>query len=214
VLVYPDISTDWRYVDRAPRREAISSSQLMYHRLAHLDAAQPLRFRFDDDSQELFVAWLTELEGKLRDVGLHPALVSHLAKYRSLMPSLALLFELADEGRDKILLQHAKQAAAWCDYLESHARRIYSMIVSPERQAANELGRHLAAGWKHAEGIFTVRDVYRNEWHGLTTAEAVRRVLPLLEDAGWVRSVEMPFRKEGRPSEIYFVNPNVVRRRK
>ena len=66
----------------------------------------------------------------------------YLAKYRSLMPSLALLFELADDGRDKISLQHAKQAAAWCDYLESHARRIYSMIVSPERQAANELGRH------------------------------------------------------------------------
>jgi hypothetical protein len=55
---------------------------------------------------------------------------------------------------DMILLQHVKQAAAWCDYLESHARRIYSMIVSPERQAATELGRHLAAGWKRAEGMF------------------------------------------------------------
>jgi putative DNA primase/helicase len=211
VLVYPDISTDWRYVDRAPRREAISSSQLMYHRLAHLDAAQPLRFRFDGDSQELFVAWLTDLEGKLRDVGLHPALASHLAKYRSLMPSLALLFELADDGRDKILLQHAKQAAAWCDYLESHARRIYSMIVSPEKQGATELGRHLAAGWKGAEGMFTVRDVYRNEWRNLTTPEAVRRVLAILEDAGWVRLPEMQCGREGRPSEIYAINPKVGR---
>jgi putative DNA primase/helicase len=117
----------------------------MYHRLAHLDATQPLRFRFDGDSQELFVAWLTDLEGKLRDVGLHPALASHLAKYRSLMPSLALLFELADDGRDTISLQHAKQAAAWCDYLKSHAERIYSMIVSPEKQGAILLtGENLA----------------------------------------------------------------------
>ena len=152
VLVYPDIQQGWRYVDRAPRRETMSSAQKMYHRLAHLDAAQPISFRFDGNAQELFVAWLTELEGKLRGVGLHPALASHLAKYRGLMPSLALLFELADGGAGTVSLQHAKQAAAWCDYLESHARRIYSMIVSPERQAATELGRHLAAGWKSTEG--------------------------------------------------------------
>jgi len=51
VLVYPDIPQDWRYVDR----EAISNAQDMYHRLAHLDAAQPLRLRFDRDAQKLFV---------------------------------------------------------------------------------------------------------------------------------------------------------------
>jgi Protein of unknown function (DUF3987) len=214
VLVYPDIQQGWRYVDRAPRRETISSAQNMYHRLAHLDAAQPISFRFDGDAQELFVAWLTELEGKLRGDGLHPALASHLAKYRSLMPSLALLFELADDGAGIVSLQHAKQAAAWCDYLESHVRRIYSMIVSPERQAAAELGRHLAAGWKSTEGLFTVRDVYRNEWRDLTTPEAVRRVLPILEDAGWLRLVEMQSGKEGRPSEIYLVNPRLGRRKK
>lgn len=211
ILVYPDIPQNWRYVDRAPNREAISNAQHIYHRLAHLDAAQPQRFRFNDDAQELFVAWLTDLEGKLRDADLHPALVSHLAKYRSLMPSLALLFELADEGMDTILLQHAKQAAAWCDYLESHVRRIYSMIVAPDRRAATELGRHLAAGWKGAEGMFTVRDVYRNEWRGLTTPEAVRRVLLILEEAEWVRLAEIQCGKEGRPSEIYIINPKVAR---
>jgi len=185
----------------------------MYHRLAHLDAAQPFRFRFDGDAQELFVAWLTDLEGRLRAVGVHPALVSHLSKYRSLMPSLALLFELADDGSATISLQHAKQAAAWCDYLESHARRIYSMIVSPERQAAAELGRHLADGWKRDEGMFTVRDVYRNEWSGLTSPDAVRRTLPLLEDAGWVRPTESDA-ATGRPSELYLVNPRLARRSK
>jgi len=46
--------------------------------------------------RELFIEWLAELEAKIRGDELHPALVSHLSKYRSLMPSLALLFELAD----------------------------------------------------------------------------------------------------------------------
>jgi putative DNA primase/helicase len=213
VLVYPDIPQHWRYVDRVPHWEAISNAQGIFHRLAHLDTAQPLRFRFDGDAQALFVAWLAELEGKLRGVGLHPALVSHLAKYRKLMPSLALLFELADGGIETVSLTHAQQSAAWCDYLESHARRVYAMIISPERQAVAELGRHLADGWKRKEGMFTVRDVYRNEWSGLATPDAVRRVLPLLEDAGWVRQAESDVSK-GRPSELYVVNPKLARRMK
>jgi hypothetical protein len=47
VLVHPDIPQNWRYVDRAPHRTAISNAQRMYDRLAHLDAAHPVRFRFD-----------------------------------------------------------------------------------------------------------------------------------------------------------------------
>ena len=167
VLVYPDVSLAWEYVDRLADSKAITSAQQMYERLAQLDPAQPLRFRFDGDAQDLFVEWLTDLEHKLRDIGLNPALVSHLAKYRKLMPSLALLFALADGETSSVSLAHSRQAAAFCEYLESHARRIYSMIISPERQAAAELGRRLAAGWKRIEGIFAVRDVYRNEWRDL-----------------------------------------------
>ena len=212
VLVYPDIQQDWRYVDRPPRPEAISNGEHMYHRLAHLDAAQPLRFRFDGGAQELFVAWLTDLEGKLRGASLHPALVSHLAKYRSLMPSLALLFELADGGVENVSLEHARQSAAFCDYLESHAQRIYSMIISPERQAAAELGSHLAAGWKRTEGMFTVRDVYQNDWRALATPDAVHRALEIVEDAGWVRLARRENKTTGgRPSELYAVNPRVWR---
>ncbi len=210
VLVYPDTPKHWCYVDRAPHGKAISDAAGMYHRLAQLDATQPLRFRFDGDAQELFVAWLSDLEDKLRAVGLHPALVSHLAKYRGLMPSLALLFALADDSTGTVSLQHANQAGAWCDYLESHARRIYSMIISAERQAAAELGRRLAAGWKSIEGIFTVRDVYQNDWRGLTTPEGVRRALAILEDAGWVRLLSLENKANGgRPSELYAINPRV-----
>ena len=169
--------------------------------------------KFLSDAQELFIAWLTELEAKCRGIELHPALVSHLAKYRSLMPSLALLFELADGETETVSLQHAQQAAAFCDYLESHARRIYSMVISPEVQAASELSRHLAAGWKREEEMFTARDVYRNAWRGLSTPEAVRQALGILTDAGWLRPSELKEGK-GRPTELYLMNPKIVRRSK
>jgi hypothetical protein len=175
VLVFPDVLAEWQYVDRAPNQAAESAARNIFRRLALMDVDFPANLRFAPDAQELFVVWLTDLETKIRTFGMHPALVSHLAKYRSLMPSLAALFELADvDGEaDVISLEHAKQAAAWCEYLESHARRIYSMIISPERRAAAELGRRIQAGWKRIEGWFTVRDVYQNDWSGLTTAEEV-----------------------------------------
>lgn len=83
-------------------------------------------FRFCPDVQKLLIDWWTELEIKIRGDELHPALVSHLSKYRKLMPALALLFELADRAAARTLrssdlcvtLEHAAQAAEWCGYLE------------------------------------------------------------------------------------------------
>jgi putative DNA primase/helicase len=213
VLVYPDIPQDWRYIDRPANEAAIKSAERVYCQLAQMDAVQSPCFRLAPEAQELFIAWLGELESKVRGDSLHPALVAHLAKYRSLMPSLALLFELADGGTETVSLRHAQQAASWCEYLESHARRVYSMLLSPERQAAAELGRHLAAGWKRSESMFTVRDVYQNDWRGLNTPDSVRQTLPLLEDAGWVRRVEIE-RAEGRPREMYAISPKLARRTK
>jgi len=213
VLVYPDHPRHWRYVDRAPRPETSSGAEQLFARLTNMDASQQSAYRFGADAQELFVAWLTELEHKLRSGDLHPALVSHLAKYRSLMPSLALLFHLADGATSAICLQHAQQAAAWCDYLESHVRRIYSMIVSPERRAAVELGSHLQRGWKCEVGSFSVRDVYRKCWADLDTPEKVRSAVELLCDAAWVREIHLGERV-GRPSENYAINPRLYRRTK
>jgi hypothetical protein len=80
------------------------------------------------------------------------------------MPALALRFELAERaGRSsdrfcrrasridlKIRLDQARRAAAWCEYLESHARRVYSCEVTAQLRAARELAEKipLAKGWR------------------------------------------------------------------
>jgi uncharacterized protein DUF3987 len=211
VLVYPDAPREWRYVDRLPNSAAITRAEQTYRRLASMDSAEPLRLRFASDAQELFIDWLQALESKLRSDELHPALLSHLAKYRKLMPALALLFELAESGTQAVSLEHARQSAAFCDYLEAHSKRIYSMVVSPDKRAAAELGRRLAKGWKRTEGMFTVREVYQNDWRDLSTPDAVRRALAILQDAGWVRLADLP-QGTGRPTELYLINPKVARR--
>jgi putative DNA primase/helicase len=47
-------------------------------------------------AQELFDRWGADLEHRLRAEEDYPVPLSHLAKYRSLLPSLALLFHLID----------------------------------------------------------------------------------------------------------------------
>ena len=52
--------------------------------------------RFDPAAQELFDSWRAGLEQRLRAEDDHPVLLSHVAKYRSLMPALALILHVID----------------------------------------------------------------------------------------------------------------------
>jgi putative DNA primase/helicase len=56
---------------------------------AERDQFEALPFlRFDDHAQGMFSEWHYDLEGRLRGGGMPPALESHLAKYRKLVPRL------------------------------------------------------------------------------------------------------------------------------
>jgi len=124
------------------------------------------------------------------------------------MPSLALLLAVADGESSLIGLRHAQHAADWCEYLECHARRVYAIQISPEQQAAIALSKKLKAGWKSDTHSFSLRDVYRNQWSGLSTPSEVRSALALLEDANWVMRIPSE-PTAGRPSEVFWVNPKV-----
>jgi hypothetical protein len=186
--------------------------------LADLPADDPVRMCFSAEAQQLFFEWLRELEEKVRgDSGLAPALVAHLAKHRSLMPSLAGLFELADltasdnlsSKEISILAEDAKQAAALWDSFEAHARRVYACVISPETRSAREFARHIRSG--DLPSIFTTRSVYLKGWTSLDTPERVRGALALLDEAGWVCRAELPPSPTGgRPSEMWIVNAKVT----
>lgn len=214
VIVWPDPPKTWELVDRAPNTKAEEDARIVYAKLAALPVDEPRTLKFEPNAQELFNAWFSELESKIRSDELHPALVAHLAKYRSLMPVLAALYELADwaaglDGGEAISLAHAQQSAAFCEYLESHAKRIYSCIVSPEMRGARELSRHISRGDLRTR--FKMRELYRHDWSGLSTPSQARSAVEILEDAGWVRPA--PQKPEtGRPSEIFDINPEVLKK--
>lgn len=217
VMVWPDPPAGWNLVDRAPNAAAVKPAERAYINLANLSPDTPVRLSFDSEAQELFYKWWEKLESRVRgDSGLHPAMIGHLSKYRSLMPTVAALFELIDADTDclspgdKVLIdvEHAQQAVKFCSYLESHAARVYSCIVSPECRTARELGRHLKKS--DLPSPFTTRMVYLKGWSALDSPESVRAALSVLQDAAWVRRVEFPSAVAGgRPSEAWLINPKL-----
>lgn len=218
ILVWPDLPGRWQLVDRPANLLAMRIAERVFSRLAEIPADDPVCMSFSPEAQQLFFEWLHELEEKVRgDSGLAPALVAHLAKYRSLMPSLAGLFELADltaldslpSKEISISVEHAKQGAALCDFFEFHARRIYACVISPQTRSARELARHIKSG--DLPSVFTTRSVYLKGWGSLDMPEHVRGALALLEEAGWVRRDERPTSPTGgRPPEMWIVNPKVI----
>ena len=213
INVWPDPPRNWKNVDRRPDSHALRMAEEIFSKLAALSAENPLLMNFDPEAQQLFFTWLEELERRVRsEHGLSTFFVGHLSKYRSLMPTLAGLFELADRVTESpalgeevsISLDHASQAAAFCEYLESHALRVYGCVESPECHAARELARHIQA--KDLPEAFKTRDVYLKGWSGLATPERVREALGILEDSGWVRQgqagIAAPLAPVGEQVEI------------
>jgi 5S rRNA maturation endonuclease (ribonuclease M5) len=211
VVVWPGAMPEWKNVDRQPDAAARDRVFAIFERLdalapdrigARCDDSEIPYLRFSPEGQTLFDAWRDALECRLHsdDLRDRPAFESHLAKYRSLMPSLALLFHLIDvvdggEMEAGVSLTAARQAASWCDYLETHAERVYASETP--RSAAGALAKHIERGDVHQGD--DVRTIYRHCWSRLDTAESASEAVRILETLGWLRLVEPPS-TGGRPA--------------
>lgn len=218
LLIYPDEPQNWQLVDEWPAAEAKNRAHETIMSLAGMDfikagatddTARPY-FNFSGQGQAIFNDWLTSLEAKIRRE-VNPLIGEHLAKYRSLMPGIALILHLVDVAGDgwpgPVSDEAATKATAWCKYLESHARRIYGLLGNQGTRAAAELAAKIKAG-KVADG-FTVRDIYnRKQWHLLDTKEFVLEACEELIEAGWLRQeqVDIPGRQ---PKVINRINPKI-----
>lgn len=213
LLVYPDSPGKFCNIDRWPDTEARARVRHIFERLDKMtfpatDAGIPA-LRFDNEAQALFDEWRMELEAKVS--GEESTLIeAHLAKYRSLMPSLALLIHLAEVADDNSVLtpvtvDAAARAAAWCEYLESHARRVYGMQAMAEVEGARTLLAKLMRG--DIQSPFTARQVYRNGWSRLAKPDEAEAACSILCDYDWLQSEDVKNASGGRPTVTFTLNP-------
>lgn len=218
VLVWPDNGGDWRDVDRWPDNEARREANRVFENLdrlepANIGAQQDTGYhgepdglpylRFDSAGLGLFLEWRTDLEARLRGGDLHPAMESHLSKYRKLVPGLALILHLASGGVGPVSERATLQALAWGEYLETHARRAYASVTTPELAAAKAIIQRLRKG--DLSRSFSSRDVWRPGWAMLSDREQVADALRLLIDLDWLGMTKQE--TKGRTATVYEANP-------
>lgn len=218
LAVWPDTPTEWRNVDRWPDTAARDAAWDVFFRLdkATGNDLGGQHDQFDPDgipfvrfspltAQPMFNDWRTTLEQRLRSGQEHPAIESHLTKFRSVVPTLALLIHLADTRGGLVGDDALAKAIRWATYLESHARRMYGAAVSADVSAAKALAQKIIAGELGEQ--FTLRDVYRQAWSGLSGREDVQQAVDVLTDFDWLRVIEQP--TAGRSRTMHVINPKI-----
>jgi len=219
LIAWPDSPGEWREVDRWPDSDA---KRLAWDTFVRLDAITPeglaaeckqdvhaeLRglpyLRFDEDARDAFGEWRREFEHSIRTAEAE-GLEGALSKFRHHVPALALAIHVIDGGTGPVTLPSTLRALALAEYFESHARRLHSsgrrVVVRAARTILDK------ARVQALPDPFTARDVYRNQWAGLSDRGAVTDALDLLAAHGWL--LETDLSTGGRPSTVYCLTEGV-----
>lgn len=215
--VWPDPPTTWTNVDRYPDSQAKQQAFEALEWLAKFEAGEvdaqydkidkdAIPFvGFVSDAQQAFDVFREDLEHRLRSGTEHPAIESHLAKYRSLVPSLALIIHLLDGGKRSVNLRSLQRAIGWATYLESHARRIYSSVTNSSSVSARLLADRIYKG--NVSNPFAARDVYRQGWTGLDR-ERTEAAIDVLLSLNWLEERQDP--TAGRTRTRFAINPKIA----
>jgi len=223
LLVWPDSCPDWRNVDEFPNSKAHDTAREVFRQASEItleeavkrgatkSVYEPVPFlRFDEAAQGNFLEWRTDLEARLRREELSAAMEGHLAKYRKLVPALALINHIADGGDGPVADQALRKALAFARYLESHAWRVYAAHNTIEVSAAKAILAHIGKG--DIKGPFTARDIHQHDWSRLTDRAHVQLGLDLLVELGYVAAARSGVgERGGRPTVTYEVNPRALK---
>ncbi|MBL4775941.1 MAG: DUF3987 domain-containing protein [Mariprofundus sp.] len=206
LLVYPDKDTTWKYCDRKPNNAFSMALKTAFKGVVDLSG----KLHFDVEAQPIFIDWYSKLMHRLKHED-HLGMESHLSKYPQLMPAIALLIHLAEhaaQGNTTALGEVNKRAAlkavAWCDFLETHARRIYAMGDRLGVDAAKKVITQVLAG--KLSNPFTLGELQRKNLSGLKGEQAIQSI-EMLEQYGWIRTEVKTTPQGGRPTTICTLHP-------
>ena len=213
LVAWPEFGGAWVPVDRVPDVAARETAFACCERLSELTAvavdaendgtAIAPFLRFNAEARDAFKVYRIELEAKVRSRSLPEPLAAHLAKYRGMVPRLALILHLAGGGSGRITAEAVRVAIKWANYLEAHARRMYACVDVLISDTAGLILRRIQA--RELNDGFSQRDITQKGWSGLRDASSVEKALMTLQDHGWLKLIEIP--TKGRPKEIFRINP-------
>jgi len=160
---------------------------------------------FTADAQKIFNQWYLINENLVSRKNLDTSRQSHFAKYRSLIPALALLFHLLEDGTGPVNIDALAKAIRFALYLKRHSDRIYGSVLGFDNTSAHVLGDKLISGALLTQ--FTLRHVLQKGWASLATKETIQEALDTLVEAGWLQEERVD--TGGRPKVVYHIMDGV-----
>ena len=203
MIVWPDQIQKLKIVDRPPNKNALAAIDKALLGLSTLEAET--RLHFHKSAQTLFNDWFQANESLLREGKLDPARHSHFAKYRSLIPGLALLIHLIDGHPDEVCYACLEKSISFSTYLKGHANRIYGSVQGQDHAPLKALAGRLLSG--ALQSGFSQRDLLHKGWVDLSDKARAFGAIEGLVVRGWLVEVEKS--GIGRPTIEYLINPRI-----
>jgi hypothetical protein len=158
---------------------------------------------FSASTQQTFNEWYVQNENMLINGNLDSARQSHFAKYRSLVPALALLYHLLDGHAGPVCEDCLNRSVLFSNYLKHHANRVYASVSGRDSAAVRLLAERLLV--HQLPDGFTCRTLTLRGWSGLGTKEQAQDAIDSLVEYGWL--TETVINGVGRPTIQYSLHP-------
>ena len=231
ILLYPDRTPTKIFRDQSPDAAAKKQYETVFDEIAAQswakttaslekgfttagpDSSPYYVFSFDDEAQKIATEWFIALEEKI-SAETSPGFKSHIAKYRGLMPRLALNYFLTETSAKAmhcaaLPIEAVNSAIAWCEHLESHARKVWAGVIDQSFHPTSSFAERIEK--KQITNGMSLRDIQQSKWRDLKDVESVEIAAQKLESLGWIKIV---IHKEngGRPSRKIEINPELLLR--
>ena len=205
LIAWPDLPTKVEIIDRPVDQTAVNTFRDAMLALDSVPAGVCLHFT--SSAQLEYNKWYSANEHYLKSDALTSGLQSHFAKYRSLIPGLALLFHIVDKHSGAVCKGCLQKALHIGFFLKRHARRIYSSVQGVDNAPMRSLAAKLIDA-KLSDG-FTKRDLIQKGWSNLTDYPSTSLALDELVARHWLNEVSA--QTAGRPKVQYLINPGISR---
>jgi hypothetical protein len=165
--------------------------------------------RFDPEALPLYRQWAADLEDHCAMLEDGDPLLPFKAKWPKVAIGVATVWHLTcgNPGKHGISVEAWQAALGWLRIVEQHLRRVLRLGEKGQVPPAELLGRKILGGALPAS--FTLRELERKNWAGLTTKRARRVAVEDLEGGDWLRRELVS--TGGRPSLVFHVNPRLTR---
>ena len=221
LAIWPD-EAEQEYTD-IPADDAIAARvEARFRELIAIGegAELPIVYKFTSDAQELFIAWWNRMSQKRAASRRRRSIESHYAKFKSLLPSLALIFQLFDDADQRLFdddipgpkesvpcvvnATNVQRAMAFCKWLVPHVERSYGCMLNSV--GVETLTGKIRSGKleiKPDEWVdsFSYTDLLRKEWKGLRDKEDLMTALGILRERLWIHY--------NGTKRRYFINPKL-----